>query len=223
MKNTNLIIDFDSTLVGTEALEELAKIVLEDDEYKGEIIKKIIKITNQGMDGQISFNESLKRRLKLLKANKKHIEKLVAVLKNQIDLSVNKNKQFFIDNKNNIYIISGGFIDFVLPVVNSLGVKKENIIANSFIYNNGDVVGFDETNQMSRAGGKVAAVKQLNLKGKTVVVGDGWTDYEIKNAGLADKFIAFTKYAQREKVISQADFIVDDFNKVIEILEYGKI
>ena len=114
MKNINLIIDFDSTLVGTEALEELAKIVLDGDENKKEIIEKIIEITDEGMEGKISFNESLRERLKLLKTNKKHIEKLIKNLKKQVDFSANNNKQFFINNKNNIYIISGGFIDFVL-------------------------------------------------------------------------------------------------------------
>ena len=59
MKNTNLIIDFDSTIIKTEGLEELASISLQNKTNKEEIIQKIEKITNLGMEGSIGFTESL--------------------------------------------------------------------------------------------------------------------------------------------------------------------
>ncbi|MCK5357045.1 MAG: hypothetical protein KAJ48_01515, partial [Elusimicrobiales bacterium] len=109
--------------------------------------------------------------------------------------------------------------DFIFSAINDIGLKKEHVIANSFVYSqNGDVLGVDEVNPLSQVNGKANAIKALGLKGRTVVIGDGWTDYEIKKEGLADCFIAFTRYAKREQVVNSADFVVDDFNKAIKIL-----
>jgi len=60
------------------------------------------------------------------------------------------------------------------------------------------------------------------------VIGDGYTDFEIKNSGLANKFYAFTENVERENVMSQADHIapsLDEFlylNKLNTSVSYPK-
>ena len=66
----NFVFDFDSTLTRVEALDVLAEITLVNNPRKEEIINEIIEITNLGIDGKISFTESLERRIKLLNAKK---------------------------------------------------------------------------------------------------------------------------------------------------------
>ena len=61
----SLVIDFDSTFIKLEALEELATVALDGNEKKNEIVDEIEKITIMGMEGKITFPESLSRRLKL--------------------------------------------------------------------------------------------------------------------------------------------------------------
>ncbi|MGB6150544.1 MAG: phosphoglycerate dehydrogenase, partial [Pricia sp.] len=68
------VFDFDSTLTRVEALDVLAEMTLAGNSDRDEIIKKIQDITNLGIDGDISFTESLERRIKLLKANKDDLE-----------------------------------------------------------------------------------------------------------------------------------------------------
>lgn len=80
MKNY-YIIDFDSTFTQVEALDELAKISLENHPERDNIYKQIEDYTNLAMDGKISFRESLAGRVKLLNANKSHLDKLVSQLK----------------------------------------------------------------------------------------------------------------------------------------------
>ena len=59
MKNSDyLIIDFDSTFVKLETLEEIAKESLKGNSEKLAIQKKIAAITNQGMEGKISLSDS---------------------------------------------------------------------------------------------------------------------------------------------------------------------
>jgi D-3-phosphoglycerate dehydrogenase / 2-oxoglutarate reductase len=227
--NKYFVIDFDSTFTKVEAFDVLADISLSDHPEREARKAQIVQITNQGMDGSISFRESLERRLNLLAPSKKHLPFLITKLKGSVSESFKRNKEFFQQYADNIYIISNGFKEFIEPIVTEFGVKPENIMANEFEFDDtGRVVGFDHDNPLSANGGKVALLKKLNLPGDIYVIGDGYTDYEIKHAGLANKFFAFTENVERESVKSKADHIapsLDEFlylNKLNTVISYPK-
>ena len=46
--------------------------------------------------------------------------------------------------------------------------------------------------------GKIQCLKELNLDGEVQVIGDGYSDYVTKEAGVADKFFAYTENIERE-------------------------
>jgi D-3-phosphoglycerate dehydrogenase / 2-oxoglutarate reductase len=227
--NKYFVIDFDSTFTKVEAFDVLADISLQDHPEREERKKKIIEITNQGMDGSISFRESLEKRLNLLAPSQHHLPALITKLKGSVSESFKRNKEFFQEYSDNIYIISNGFREFIEPIVTEFGIKSENILANEFRFDtDGKVVGFDTENPLSANGGKVEQLKKLNLPGDIYVIGDGYTDYEIKHAGLANKFFAFTENVERENVKSKADHItpsLDEFlylNKLNTAISYPK-
>lgn len=221
--NTNLIIDFDSTLVKLEGLEELAKIVLSGNPLKEEILNKIVEITNKGMNGDITFQESLEQRLKLFSPSKGDILKLIDLLKSNITDSILKNREFFKINNSHIYVISGGFREWIIPITEFVGLKTENVLANSFIYDKkGYVVGVDKTNILTRSKGKAMAVQSLNLNGVTIMIGDGFTDYEVKVRGFSDKFIMFEENVIREKVSKLADFVAKSWDEVMQYLQNNR-
>jgi D-3-phosphoglycerate dehydrogenase len=210
------IIDFDSTFIQTESLEELAALALLGNSKKDSILARIKAITVEGMEGKIPFEESLSQRIKLLSANRALIKKLIIILKKKITPSILSNRDFFKTHAKHIFIISGGFIEFIWPVVSDFGLLESNIIANSFLFDEqGEVVGYDKNNVLSRKGGKPKAIHNLGLKGDIVVVGDGYTDYEIKKAGVATEFIAFTENVRRESVVAVADRVVSSFDEVV--------
>ena len=62
-KNIFLIIDFDSTIISCETLDELSNISLKND---FEQINQIKNITNKAMDGDIDFIQALNNRLNIL-------------------------------------------------------------------------------------------------------------------------------------------------------------
>jgi D-3-phosphoglycerate dehydrogenase / 2-oxoglutarate reductase len=228
-RNTYFIIDFDSTFIKVEAFETLADILLKDHPEQGERKKQIVQITNQGMDGSISFRESLERRLSLLAPRKQHLPQLITRLKGSVSESFKRNKEFFQRNSNNIYIISNGFKEIIEPIVIEFLIKSENVLANKFRFDSeGNIVGFDAGNPLSANGGKVEQLKKLNLPGDIYVIGDGYTDYEIKQAGLANKFFAFTENVERKNVKNKANHItpsLDEFlylNKLNTAISYPK-
>ena len=223
------VIDFDSTFTKVEAFDVLADISLSDHPDKETIKQQIIEITNLGMNGEISFRESLENRLALLAPNRNHLPALVTLLKSKVSESFKRNKEFFSTYKDNIYIISNGFREFIEPVVTEFGVKPENILANEFRFDAaGKVIGFDKENPLSSNNGKVEQLKRLKLDGDVYVIGDGYTDYEIKHSGLANKFFAFTENVERENIMNKADHItpsLDEFlylNKLNTAISYPK-
>lgn len=227
--NKYIVIDFDSTFTKVEAFDLLAEISLNGHPEAEERKKKIRDITNLGMNGEISFRESLEQRVELLAPNKSHLLQLAEKLKSQVSESFKRNRDFFKKYADNIYVISNGFHMFIDPVVTEFGIKPENILANRFHFDEqGKVIGFDKDNPLSANNGKVEQLKRLNLPGDVYVIGDGYTDYEIKHAGLANKFFAFTENVGRENIMEKADHItpsLDEFlylNKLNTAISYPK-
>lgn len=212
------IIDFDSTFTKVEALDVLGEISLADSEMKEENLEKIKNITNAGMAGGISFKQSLEQRLDLLHANKKHLPLLIKKLKEQVSESIKRNRAFFEQYADNVLIISSGFKEFIEPIVTEFGIKPENIYANEFKEDaNGNLVSFNPDILLSQDNGKVKLLQALNLQGDVHVIGDGYTDYEIRKAGLAVKFYAFTENVIRDIVVENADYVAPTFEEVLYI------
>src|SRR5690554_6578899 len=63
--NKKFVIDFDSTFTQVEALDILGEISLSGDPQKEEKLQAIKDITEKGMDGRLSFRESLEQRMEL--------------------------------------------------------------------------------------------------------------------------------------------------------------
>jgi D-3-phosphoglycerate dehydrogenase len=214
--NKYFIIDFDSTFTKVEALDELGEIALKDHPEKNKILQEITDLTNAGMEGKSSFSESLKKRIDLLQANQRHLAPLIDKLKTKVSDSIKRNRHFFEEYADNVLIVSSGFREFIEPIVTEYGIKKENIYANTFTTDTtGNIVGFDSDNVLSRDKGKIEQLKKLNLNGEIYVIGDGYTDYEIKEAGLADKFYAFTENVSRNAVLEKAEFIAPSFDEFL--------
>lgn len=213
-----IVIDFDSTFTKVEGLDELALLALEGCEDKEERIAQIQELTNLGMEGKISFPVSLQKRISLLKANKKHLKPLIENLKKQVSDSFLRNKFFLTNYAENILLVSSGFKDFIEPIVTDFGIKIENIYANTFLYDEADnIVGYDINNVLSQEKGKVNLLKSLNLEGDVYVIGDGYTDYEMREAGLANRFFAFTENIERELVIEKADHITPSLEEFLYV------
>jgi D-3-phosphoglycerate dehydrogenase / 2-oxoglutarate reductase len=212
------IIDFDSTFTQVEALDELARISLQEHPEREQIYKKIEDLTNLAMEGKLSFRESLAARVQLLEANKDHLKQLVKHLKKQVSTSFSRNKNFFKHHADDVLIVSGGFKEFITPVVLPFHIKKENIYANTFVFNEeGKIVGYDENNPLSNEGGKVKLLRELQLQGEIHGIGDGYSDFQLKEFGMIKKFYAFTENIARKSVTEKADHITPSLDEFLYV------
>jgi len=210
------VFDFDSTLTSVEALDVLAEITLKGSPEKDRIIQEIIEITNLGIDGEISFTESLERRIQLLQAKKTDLPLLITALQQKVSPSIESNKAFFQDFSDDIYVISCGFKEFIDPIVSLYNIPSERVHANTFVYDeNGTIVGFDRDNVLSVHNGKIQCLKDLNLAGEIQVIGDGYSDYVTREAGVADTFFAYTENVSRDKTTANADHIAPNLDEFL--------
>ncbi|WP_028666825.1 phosphoglycerate dehydrogenase [Runella zeae] len=215
LEQTYYVIDFDSTFTQVEGLDELANIALAGNPNREKIVQQIRDLTEKGMNGEMSFAEGLRSRVSLLQANRSHIDALVDFLRTKISDSFIRNRTFLKDYADTILIVSSGFKEFIVPIVTELGLKEENVYANTFRFDEeGNIIGLDDDNVLSQDKGKVKLLQSLQLEGDVCAIGDGYTDYELRESGVAQHFYAFTENVERENVTKVADYVVpslDDF------------
>ena len=212
------VFDFDSTLTSVEALDVLAEITLANKPEKDAVVSEIQAITNLGIDGDISFTESLERRLSLLHANKADLATLVQELQNKVSASIVRNKEFFEKYSEDIYVISCGFKEFIEPIVAHYNIPAHKVYANTFTYDEkGNITGFDKENVLSSHNGKIECLKRMNLDGEVQVIGDGYSDYVMREAGIADKFFAYTENVSRDKATANADHVTPNLDEFLYV------
>ncbi|MER3376721.1 MAG: phosphoglycerate dehydrogenase [Allomuricauda sp.] len=210
------VFDFDSTLTRVEALDVLAEMTLQGNPKREEIVAEIQHITNLGIDGDISFTESLERRIRLLNANKSDLENLVVELRQKISKSIASNKDFFHEFSEDIYVISCGFKEFIDPIVAEYNIPSDRVYANTFTFDEtGNITGFDEANVLASHNGKIECLKRLDLDGEVQVIGDGYSDYVMREAGIAHKFFAYTENVHREKAANNADHVAPNLDEFL--------
>ncbi|XP_043688139.1 phosphoserine phosphatase, chloroplastic-like [Telopea speciosissima] len=207
--------DVDSTVCLDEGIDELA-------EFCG-AGKAVAEWTARAMSGSVPFEDALAARLSLfnppLSQLQDFLEKKPPRLSPGIDELIKKLKV----KQTDVYLISGGFRQMIQPVSLLLGIPPENIFANQLLFgSSGEFLGFDRSEPTSRSGGKATAVQQIREAHgykALVMLGDGATDLEARKPGGADLFICYAGVQLREAVAAKADWVVFNFQDLINSLE----
>lgn len=187
-RNRRLVcFDMDSTLIQTEVIDELAELAGVGAEVRA--------ITESAMQGEIDFNESFKKRMKLLKGLKEEV--LQDVAKN---LPITKGARRLIDTLKKYgfktAILSGGFTYFGNYLQKELGI--DYVYANELEIIDGELTGhylgdIVDGNKKAEYLKEIANKEGLNIS-QTIAIGDGANDLAMLNlAGLGIAFHAKPK------------------------------
>jgi phosphoserine phosphatase len=215
---TNCIFDFDSTLVKSETLNDMLEIALDGDQEK---IKKIKEISDGAMNGlNISPLESINMRLTVATIDKNLINIMIEKSKAEITEGMVELIEK-IKGRMNVFIVSGGFKEIIIPVAEILGIDKNNVFANEFLYD-GQVVTGVADNILLQGKGKVRLIEKLKndgiLVGKNIMIGDGYTDLETYLYGAVDECIAFFGVVKRSRVDEEAKLKANTVKELDELL-----
>lgn len=216
MASPVLVLDFDSTFTRVEALDLLADVTLADDTDREAKLDAVRRLTDAAMSGELEFGEALARRLAVLGVRRDHLPALVTRLHGEVTASIARNRAFFERTGDRVWIVSGGFREYVEPVVAAFGISADRVLANRFLWDaEGRALGADPSVPLSRSGGKAEVVRAALPGREVVMVGDGWTDWEVRRDGAAVRFHAFTENVARPTVIEVADHVAASFDEVL--------
>ena len=220
LNGKSLFIDFDSTFVKVETIDEIARITLQDNPDKDLIVKKISDITNQAMSGQMDFPTALEQRLHILSITDKTINIVTNEIKELVSNSFCDHKDFIKENASNIWIISGGFTEVIAPIVESYGIKRNHILANQFIFDGDKVSGCDKDNFLFQDKGKIKAINSVETSNPRIMIGDGYTDLEVYLEGACEEFICYTENISRKTVLDNTKYSASSFGEILDILHH---
>lgn len=217
MQKHTFIFDFDSTIIQKEALEEIIYIATSNHPNQKKILDQVNKITDSGMNGEISFKDSLLERLKQAKIHKEHINEFSEKVIDYLTPGIDKIFELLIKKGHNIFVITGGFIDFVFPITDQLQIPRKNVFANEFILDeDGYVEQVDLENPLSTDKGKQKVVENLRnskkLNGQVYMIGDGMSDLNLELENYVNKYIGFGINKVRAKVKELAEFHFNSFD-----------
>ena len=203
----NFIFDFDWTIVTHKRFEEIIK---DSVNYDSEKIDEYQNLRKLYKECKITCEELIRRRMELCHFNKQIMKKIIddCIIIDGIDKIINKIKQ---KENTEIYIISYSFNEIIEPIGFKLGIKKENIYAFKYIYNEEfEAIDLESDILLTSRVGKTDKIKELKSKGalagKTIMIGDGYPDLETIISGVSDDFIACA-YANKN------DLVIDSCNK----------
>ncbi|NNE32068.1 MAG: phosphoserine phosphatase SerB [Winogradskyella sp.] len=187
-RNRRLVcFDMDSTLIQTEVIDELAELAGVGEEVRA--------ITESAMQGEIDFNESFIKRMKLLKGLKEEVLQEVAV-----NLPITKGARRLIDTLHSYgfktAILSGGFSYFGNYLKDKLDI--DYVFANELEIKDGELTGGyigDIVDGKKKAEYLQQLANNMDIDiSQTIAVGDGANDLEMLNlAGLGIAFHAKPK------------------------------
>ncbi|WP_100550523.1 HAD-IB family phosphatase [Caedibacter taeniospiralis] len=213
----NVIFDFDSTLIAFESLELVMADLLQGDQHK---IQQLEILTNAGMNGEIGFRESLEARLSIVKPSCQALHAFVAqYCPGAFTIGVEKLIQKLHANGVKVWIISGGFRELILPFAQVLNIPSAQVCAVNLNWNeNGQFESLNNDNGFCDS--KVMGVQRIReqLQGQTLIVGDGFTDYELFREGIAHQFIAYTEHVSRQQVLDVAPFYAQNITELSNLI-----
>ena len=220
----NIILDFDSTIINAESIELIVEKALlrVDKKERKKRQKRLVELTYKATNGEIPFSEALRERFSLADITAQDVRCVAESILNNINPRVRETVNIFKQHHKNLYIFSVGLKEVVLPVAKELGIPKSNVFANIPSYDErGFLIGIDEKNPLSLSMGKVYIAEQLKkdsrLHGGTAVVGDGISDLSLRKNNLAEMFVYFSGTRLLEEVRQQADFTVDQFDRLLPL------
>lgn len=192
MKKPTLIFDFDSTLIRDESLELILVEKLKDSPEK---IDEIARITSLGMEGGLSFLESLEKRLEIASPSKNELEifgkNAIKYISDGMEEVLNWAKNHF-----DIWILSGGLYESIKPFADHFDIKHVHAVKLKW-NQDGSFNSIDKDDPFSES--KLNGAKKLSTQWESpsIIVGDGFTDYQLFEKKFTNHFIAFTKNIRR--------------------------
>lgn len=211
MKYNSVVLDVDSTLSGIEGIDWLAA------QRGPEVEEWSARLTERAMKGELPIEAVYSERMNRVRPTLLEIQQLGQEYIDRVALDANEVLRALKAAGVCLVMVSGGLREAILPLARLLGIGDHDLHAVSVFFDEqGEYAGFDDQSPLTRQTGKRSTVAGLGLKGPILAVGDGMTDCEMKS--VVESFAAFTGFTQRAPVIARANFVIENFLQLRELI-----
>lgn len=203
----SVVLDVDSTLSDIEGIDWLAAL-------RGpEVEAWSAALTARAMAGAIPIEAVYGERMAVVRPTLFEIEALAKVYVDRIAPGAKDVLAELREQEIELVMVSGGLREAILPLAQELGVRQERVYAVSVFFDaEGEYFGFDDHSPFTQQLGKRSAVSTMGLRTPVLAVGDGMTDCEMKP--VVEAFAAFTGFMKRDPVIERADYVIETFDQL---------
>lgn len=207
----SVILDVDSTLCGIEGIDWLAA-------RRGpEVEREVSLLTDRAMRGEIPLDSVYGERLALVRPALVDIVALTAAYTSAFAYGAKRAVGRLQDEGRRVVLVSGGIREAILPVASLIGVPSRDVHAVSVMFDAKDgYAGYETDSPLATADGKRTVAARLGLPRRLLAMGDGATDLAMRPA--VDGFAAFTGFVRRDAVVDGADYVVESFDQLLEIV-----
>lgn len=194
--------DCDSTLSRVEGIDELAR--------RHGLFEQVAALTDAAMNGELALEQVYGHRLDLIRPDKASMDWLADLYIAEIVDGVGETIKTLRENGKLIHIISGGLRQAILPLAALLGIDEDHVHAVDVMFDEqGGYLDFARHSPLAVSGGKARICRRLRMHHSSLVmIGDGKTDLEAKQAGAF--MIGFGGVVARPLVQEQADVFVSE-------------
>ena len=210
-------LDFDSTLVSCESLEEILRPRLAG---RPDLVREIGRITELGMTGEIAFRDSLSRRLAIAQPTRADVERFAATAHRHLTPGIDRLVADLTGRGVTVEWVSGALREAMLPLARRLRIPSVRVHGVRAQW------GRDGKFEGLRPDDPFAISKALGVKSMAAAwsrprigVGDGATDLALLHSGSIDRFVAFTLHVRRKAVLVPGVLEARDVAELRQLLE----
>ena len=196
-----VLFDFDSTLIQIESLEKIVERHLDADPI---VRDRYAEITNQGMSGGWTFTESLSTRLDLVPLMREDAVAFGRRAPEYWTEGLPELIETLHQADHEVWLISGAMVEALREAATHLAIPPTRVLGVQLDWSGPEGRGaVDLGDPFSES--KVAGVHALRPEWPrpAVMVGDGFTDRALFDAGLVEYFVPFTANVRRPSAIPE--------------------
>lgn len=194
-----VVLDFDSTLVDCESLEEILRPRLAG---RPDLVGEIHAVTEAGMAGTLPFADSLRRRLEIATPTLRDVKRFAAQAHRHLTPGMEALIAELSTRGAEVWIVSGALRESAIPLARRLGIPAARVLAVRARWRrDGRFLGLRDDDPFVRGKAEGVARVSETWPMPRVGVGDGATDLELLRRGAVDHFVAFTQHARRPSVV----------------------
>ena len=193
-------LDWDSTVSLIEGIDFLASM--------NGVAEQVHAITQRCMATTGLTIDDYKKRLDFIKPTKNQIQQLAQAYSAHLAPGARDTIKLLLGLGKTLYVLSGGIKEAIVPLAQELGISPSSVLAVDVYFNNSGVyTGFNEQSELVQANGKSKQiVKALKANERSLLLGDGFTDWEAQST--VTRFVGYAGLKPKIWVQDHADFYI---------------